>query len=263
MYPIQLKFFLRVAACLIASATHAAATDSEHHARYTLHALSPSSDQVDLLSAIIETRFPKQVHTVSDSIDYILHRSGYRHLATKDIEHSLHLPLPSSHRKIGPTDIRSALQTIVGSSWRLKEDRRRRVIWFQLAGAPPDFTLEQPGNAISSGSANQLTPQNETHISYDQPSDSATIFIQQAWTLDTSGSLRENLHRWASSVNWSLAWGSQHDYQIQHSTSFHGTLSDAVNQVLEHYRSAPIPLKATFYGGNKVLRVEPRSQTGR
>ncbi len=262
MHSIQLKFLL-AAACLMTLATYAAAADSEPHARYTLHALSPRSDQVDLLSAVIETQFPKQVHTVSDSIDYILHRSGYQHLATRDIEQSLQLPLPTSHRKIGPIDIRSALQTIVGNSWRLREDRRRRVIWFQLAGAPPDSMLDQSSNADSSQSENQLAPADKVRVGDDQPSDSNTIFFQQTWTLDASGSLRENLHKWARSVNWSLAWGSQHDYHIKHSTSFHGTLSDAVNRVLEHYRNAPIPLKATFYSGNKVLRIEPRFQTGR
>jgi len=229
------------------------ASDFTRVNRYSLHTLAAEPSQVDLLSAVIDTRFPARVETVGMALDYLLYRSGYRHIATQDILHTLELPLPEAHRNIGPLDVRSAVETIVGQPWQLQENSRRRVLWFQWAGADP-LTLPQsvPLN-LENGHQTQQPP---SAMSDDSPSKNLV-----EWKLKESRTLRENLQDWVHLAEWSLEWRSQHDYAITHSAIFSGTLIDATQFLLKHYRHAPIPLVAKFYKGNRVLVIEPDART--
>ncbi len=218
--------------------------------RYSLHSLAADSNQVDLLSAVIETRFPPYVKTVGTALDYVLHRSGYRHVETEDIRHTLKLPLPESHRIIGPLDVRTAIRTIVGQPWQLHEDSTQRILWFQRVGAEPQ---EIPQNrTLHTQPIEQLR---STPIKTDN--NSANPYI---WILQDSRTLRENLQDWVQLVNWSLEWRSQHDYVITYPAKFTGTLPDVVETLLSHYQNAPIPLVAKFYTGNQVLVIEPHTK---
>ena len=120
------------------------ASEFERVNRYSLHELTAESNQVDLLSTVVETRFPPFVETVGTAIDYILHRSGYRHVATEDFESTLQFPLPESHRSIGPVDVRTAVRTIVGQPWKLYEDAEQRILWFQRAGLDSEQIIQPP-----------------------------------------------------------------------------------------------------------------------
>ena len=67
------------------------------------------------------------------------------------------LPLPRAHRKIGPLDLRSAIQTLAGEPWHLHEDAIQRVIWLTLkdevdleSGVPEDVAAIRSGNTHSS-----------------------------------------------------------------------------------------------------------------
>ncbi len=215
--------------------------------RYSLHELTAESNQVDLLSTVIETRFPPFVETVGTAIDYVLHRSGYRHVVTEEIESTLELPLPESHRSIGPVDVRTAVRTIVGQTWKLHEDSGQRILWFQRAGVNSDQIIQPPNGASSTG--------------VQANSKDSTFFEAQpapaSWHLQSSLTLRENLEKWAQSSDWSLDWRSRHDYAITHSSTFSGTLVDAVGSLLLHYRNAPVPLVGKFFSGNSVLVIEP------
>ena len=225
---------------------------SDRLSRYTLYPFAADVQEEDLLSTIIETTFPTRVATVGSAIDYVLMRSGYRHVPTEAVGHALRLPLPNVHRSIGPMDTRTALRTLIGSSWNMVEDRKTRVIWFQYAGSSPDS-----GTPIEELSQESLPEKSNLELGTSQ--NSATI---QNWTLDTSKSLRQNLAQWLSDVNWTLEWNSHHDYEILHSAVYHGTLEIAVEAVLEHYRNAPFALTATFFRGNSVLLIES-TQTNR
>lgn len=218
------------------------AADFHRTARYTLHTPKESPEQADLLSAVFETEFPAQVETVGAAIDYMLLRSGYRHISSGEITSTLSLPLPRSHRSMGPIDLRSALSVIVGDSWQLHEDSHRRIVWYQLAGSPPEQDPLPP----------PVSKQPEISVIAESTTD------EVSWTLDKNLTLEENLRLWTNTVNWSLEWNSRHDYKIRHDSVYTGTLATAVNEVLEHFRTAPIPLTATFFSGNSVLVIEPQ-----
>lgn len=223
------------------------ASEFERVNRYSLHELTAESNQVDLLSAVIETRFPPFVETVGTAIDYVLHRSGYRHVTTEEFESTLELPLPESHRSIGPVDVRTAIRTIVGQTWKLYEDAGRRILWFQTAGLDSEQIIQPPVG--TSATEVQLNSKDNTSF---EPDVSPT-----SWHLQSSLTLRENLENWAQLSDWSLDWRSRHDYAITHSSTFSGTLVDAVGSLLMHYRNAPVPLVGKFFSGNSVLVIEP------
>ena len=87
---------------LCSTVTPSYAIESHRSDRYTLHSLIASPSQNDLLSAVIQTEFPPHIGTVGSAVDYILLRSGYRHITTPSAVTAMSLPLPQSHRSIGP-----------------------------------------------------------------------------------------------------------------------------------------------------------------
>ena len=120
-----------LAAVIIATA-NVHADDPIRLARYTLQSATAEAGQLDLLAALIEIEFPPHIETAGDAIDYVLLRSGYRRIETPDAQRTMDLPLPRAHRKIGPLDLRSAIQTLAGEPWHLHEDHIQRVIWLTL-----------------------------------------------------------------------------------------------------------------------------------
>ena len=215
--------------------------------RYTLQPQNPTAEQLDLLATVVETQFPESIATVGAAIDYLLERSGYRRIPTESTAEGMTLPLPKVHQHIGPLKLRDTLQTIAGPALKLREDVASRVVWFtKLAGAeiPKDIdpAPADPAPVALSASLPQISTE---------------------WTLDTSLTLRGNFDIWTRIADWSLEWNSRHDYAVDQVAAYNGTLKDAVTAVLEHYRTAPIPLTATFFLGNAVLVVEPLDSTGR
>ena len=241
-----------LAAVIIATA-NGHADDPIRLARYTLQSATAGAGQLDLLAALIEIEFPPHISTSGAAIDYVLLRSGYRRIETPDAQRTMNLPLPRAHRKIGPLDLRSAIQTLAGESWHLHEDHIQRVIWLTLKD-DVDFEPGTPENAAASV---QETPPPPPAPSSPLPQVSAE------WTLDPSLTLRGNFDIWTRIADWTLEWNSRHDYAVGQVASYSGTLVDAVTAVLEHYRTAPVPLLATFFSGNAVLVVEPLDSTGR
>ena len=240
-------------AVVIIATANVHADDPIRLARYTLQSATAEASQLDLLAALIETEFPPQIETAGDAIDYVLLRSGHRRIETPDARKAMELPLPRAHRNIGPLDLRSAIQTLAGAPWHLHEDAVQRVIWLTLkddvdpeSGVPEDIAVSV-----------QETPTQPTAPSASLPQVSAE------WTLDPSLTLRGNFDIWTRIAHWSLEWNSRHDYAVDQVAAYNGTLKDAVTAVLEHYRTAPIPLTATFYAGNAVLVVEPLDSFGR
>ena len=241
-----------LAAVIIATA-NVHADDPIRLARYTLQSATAEAGQLDLLAALIEIAFPPHIETAGDAIDYILLRSGYRRIETPAARQTMDLPLPRAHRKIGPLDLRSAIQTLAGQPWHLHEDAIQRVIW---------LTLKDDGDLESGAPEDAAVSVQETPT--PPPAPSAPLpQVSAEWTLDTSLTLRGNFDIWTRIAHWSLEWNSRHDYAVDQVAAYNGTLKDAVTAVLEHYRTAPIPLTATFYAGNAVLVVEPLDSSGR
>ena len=240
-------------AVVIIATANVHADDPIRLARYTLQSATAEASQLDLLAALIEIEFPPQIETAGDAIDYILLRSGYRRIETASARRTMDLPLPRAHRKIGPLDLRSAIQTLAGEPWHLHEDAVQRVIWLTLKDGI-DLESETAEDVVAT---DQETPPLPPVPSSPLPQTSAE------WTLDTTLTLRGNFDVWTRIADWSLEWNSRHDYAVDQVAAYNGTLKDAVTAVLEHYRTAPIPLSATFYAGNAVLVVEPLDSSGR
>ena len=240
-------------ATVIIATANVHADDPIRLARYTLQSATAEAGQLDLLAALIEIEFPPHIETAGDAIDYVLLRSGYRRIETPDARGAMDLPLPRAHRKIGPLDLRSAIQTLAGEPWYLHEDPIQRVIWLTLKDEV-DLESGTPEDSVASDQETPLPP----------PAHSAPLpQVSTEWTLDNELTLRGNFDIWTRIADWSLEWNSRHDYAVGKAAAYNGTLKDAVTAVLEHYRTAPIPLTATFYAGNSVLVVEPLDSSGR
>lgn len=114
--------------------------------RYTLVELRPDLAQRDLQRQIIDLRIPATPDsTVGDALRYVLLRSGYR-LCDGDTALStlLALPLPAAHRRLGPLELRQALQLLAGNAWRLVVDEQTRQACFVSVPAEPSPLEVQP-----------------------------------------------------------------------------------------------------------------------
>ncbi len=223
--------------------------------RYSFQKQTPPPHQADLLSAVIETRFPNNVVTVGHAIEYMLERSGYQFIYTEESAEAMTLELPAVHRNLGPLNLRTALTTVAGPAWRLQENNEHRKVWFEpkVAAAntpnptsPPVATPPREARSTASATA----PRQASHSS---------AAVASTWLLDPDKTLRANLDEWASQAGWSLQWDALHDYEIDFPASYDGTFRMAVESALEHYRTAPVPLTASFFNGNAVLLIQPAS----
>ncbi len=103
--------------------------------RYSLHTVTPTEAQLDLLATTVTIQVPKRIQTVGEAIRYLLQRSGYRLAKTEitkpDTVVLFALPLPAVHRNLGPITLRGALETLAGPAFKLVQDRFYRCITFE------------------------------------------------------------------------------------------------------------------------------------
>ena len=114
--------------------------------RYTLVELRPESAQRELQRQIIDLRIPATSEsTVGDALRYMLLRSGYRLCEGNPALTALWaLPLPTAHLRLGPMELRQALQLLVGGGWRLAVDEQTRQVCFVAAPHPSAPLRDQP-----------------------------------------------------------------------------------------------------------------------
>lgn len=116
--------------------------------RYATVRAVPTPEQRDLLVAQISLSFPESVVTVGEAVHHLLQPSGYRlspQYAAEPSRHGLlNLPLPAPHRTLGPMPLRTALETLAGSSFRLVEDPVHRLVSFERC--TPDRYM-RPGSS--------------------------------------------------------------------------------------------------------------------
>lgn len=110
----------------------------QRYGRYTLVELAPHVAQQNLLLQVIDIDLPGNWSiSVADALRYVLLRSGYR-LCDRTPENAalFALPLPAPHLKLGPVQLRDALQTLAGPAWALQTDDQLRLVCFiPVAGA--------------------------------------------------------------------------------------------------------------------------------
>ncbi len=125
---------LAVSLLLIGSASHGG--EVYRIGRYATLEPVATSQQSDVLSAVITVNFPDQISTVGDAIRHLLHQSGYRLAALEasdpNLPMLLDLPLPLVHRRLGPITLDNALMTLAGPVWDLVVDPVHRLVSFDL-----------------------------------------------------------------------------------------------------------------------------------
>ncbi|RDU96791.1 toxin co-regulated pilus biosynthesis Q family protein [Trinickia dinghuensis] len=79
---------------------------------------------------------------------------------------------------------------------------------------------------------------------------------QAEWQLRISdGSVRQALARWAQEAGWQFVWDVPTDFAIDATATIHGTLAQALRQVVDALASSQVPIQVVMYERNRVLRV--------
>jgi len=102
-------------------------------ARYSTMAPLATTEQRNPLAVIINLHFPSQIRHVSEAVDVLLQRSGYR--VDKKISEPAwivldDLPLPAVHRDLGPITLDQALRTLAGNEFAMRVNHLKRKIAF-------------------------------------------------------------------------------------------------------------------------------------
>jgi conjugative transfer region protein (TIGR03748 family) len=150
---------LQIGLALIAAAATASATaqlpvaaDQLVLGRYTTAVSQPPAELSRPLDVVVALRYPRAtVATVGDALQHTLIRSGYR-LSQADLTTQaagfLTLPLPESHRQVGPYRLQAVLALLTGPAWRWHSDDQRRTVWFSTATAAPSPASEPVAQAF-------------------------------------------------------------------------------------------------------------------
>nr|WP_254367121.1 toxin co-regulated pilus biosynthesis Q family protein [Paraburkholderia sp. NMBU_R16] len=131
---------------------------------------------------------------------------------------------------------------------------------------PPSSTVHADASASPTPAA---TIAAKTAIT-PAPNASTTPIITQAthstlapqasdWTLRASdGSVRNALSRWAKEAGWQFVWDVPTDFGIDATATIHGTLEEALHQVVDALSNAQVPIRVVMYRSNRVLRIIPK-----
>ncbi|MDR0770551.1 MAG: hypothetical protein LBE75_05070 [Burkholderiales bacterium] len=114
------------------------------YSRYTLVAATPSMDQVDLLSQIVDTRIPASMTpSIKEALGHVLLHTGYGLCPppNPEVETLYSRPLPAAHYRIGPMPLRSALMLVAGPAYQVMSNDITRTVCFT---AKPDYLTTAP-----------------------------------------------------------------------------------------------------------------------
>jgi hypothetical protein len=112
---------------------------------------------------------------------------------------------------------------------------------------------EQAGNEDA---LQQKKTEVKTEARAEARAEAATADPARTWEIATDDrTLNANLARWSASAGWQLIWELEVDYPIETRAVVQGTFEEAVAAVAESLAGASVPIQATFYAGNKVLRI--------
>jgi len=104
--------------------------------RYTSEMSKPSFAQENLLGTKLDIKFPKNVVTVKEAIEYLLEPSGYRlaigHHLDPDIALLYRQILPQVHRHLSSISLADALQVLATDVWQLNSNPVLRTVTFRL-----------------------------------------------------------------------------------------------------------------------------------
>lgn len=112
------------------------ANDVSQVGRYLTILNKPTLSQARLLSQIVQIRFPLNVQTVGDAMNYLLQFSGYSLVSQEQMNKALKTiiskPLPMVHRQLGPISLKEGLIVLAGPAFYLISDPVNRVVDLRL-----------------------------------------------------------------------------------------------------------------------------------
>jgi conjugative transfer region protein (TIGR03748 family) len=112
--------------------------DESRVARYSTITLAPSPTARAPLAVIATVNFPRgHVQTVGDAVQHLLLRTGYqleRDRLTRRAAAVLAMPLPDSHRRLGPYRVDQMLSVLLGEPWVLSVDAASRTVTYAASG---------------------------------------------------------------------------------------------------------------------------------
>lgn len=107
----------------------------------------------------------------------------------------------------------------------------------------------EPAIKLAEQAENDNAPQQKKT---DTPSGDPT----QTWEISPSDrTLNTTLARWSANAGWQLVWDMEVDYPVETRAVLQGTFQEAVATVAQSLAGASVPVQATFYEGNRVLRI--------
>lgn len=109
--------------------------------------------------------------------------------------------------------------------------------------------LQEPDVKLAQQAGNdEALPPKET--------ETANVDPARTWEIAPGDrTLNTTLAKWSASAGWQLVWGVDVDYPIETRAVLQGTFEEAVASVAQSLAGASVPIQATFYAGNRVLRI--------
>jgi hypothetical protein len=80
--------------------------------------------------------------------------------------------------------------------------------------------------------------------------------LTRTWQITPADkTVRSALARWAAEAGWQFVWDVPTDFSVDASATIHGTLEQALSEVVHALKRSQVPIQVILYGGNKVIRV--------
>ena len=118
--------------------------------RYTMASSAPEASRSQPMTVVAVVHFPRAtVKTVGEALKHLLERTGYALIDESQLEPVarglLALPLPESHRALGPYRVEDMVQVLLGDRWGIRLDHLQRQVAFSALGTetPADATTAQ------------------------------------------------------------------------------------------------------------------------
>lgn len=104
--------------------------------RYLTVNAKPHHSQQHLLQQQIQIKFPENILTVKQAMEFMLQFSGYRlapfNQTGRDVKAMLEQPLPEIDRTFGPVSLQEGLVTLAGGAFYLLIDPVHRLVSFEI-----------------------------------------------------------------------------------------------------------------------------------
>ena len=133
------KYFITIISLILLNQTVNADTQATQISRYLTIQNQALVAQQNLLQQTFQVKFPNSVKTIEDAIKHLLRFSGYslveKNILSKEAQNLLPLPLPQTHRNLGPLSLEDGLITLIGNPYGLLIDPIHRLISVRLKPA--------------------------------------------------------------------------------------------------------------------------------